>query len=61
MGTSITIKVEDQDRQICYERVVNSIIEELPWNYACYNDVEGLKRLAREMDYQLRNPKNWKV
>jgi hypothetical protein len=48
MGTSITITVQDQDRQICYERVVNSILDGLPDDYEYLDDVFDLKRLAKK-------------
>ena len=54
MESVITIKIKSQDRQICYLRVVNSILEALPDNYDYLDDVFDLQRLAHEIDYQLR-------
>ena len=54
MENKITIKIKSQDRQICYLRVVNSILEVLPEDYAYLEDVFDLQRLAHAIDYQLR-------
>jgi hypothetical protein len=51
----ITIKSTKADREICYQRVLNNLIEFLPEDYPFWDDITNLESLVQRIDKANRN------
>ena len=54
MDEKIELSLTKREREICWHRVIQSIIEKLPSDYPYFDDVFELDHLANKIDQALR-------